>query len=175
VGLDRFFSSIIYVQWVGLLGRGISPSQGRYIHTECLPIVILLLANPHEIRPVSLRETRCQQLLRRPSKKCESEYYCKYRLKRLRQAQNLVRRLDFVLAVFCYHIVVVHSYATSAIKPHVLQIHKNNYNMHKRYFFFFTSLTPVFSECLSLDLHTDTNITIAQIDRAGLRAGRTRI
>jgi hypothetical protein len=30
----RFFSILIYTQTVGLLGRGISPSQGRYLHTE---------------------------------------------------------------------------------------------------------------------------------------------
>jgi hypothetical protein len=30
----RFFSSFIHTQTVELLGRGISPSQGRYLHTE---------------------------------------------------------------------------------------------------------------------------------------------
>jgi hypothetical protein len=30
---SRFFSFLIYIQSVGLLGRGISPSQGRYLHT----------------------------------------------------------------------------------------------------------------------------------------------
>jgi hypothetical protein len=34
VELGRFFSSIIYTQSVGLLGREISPPQGRYLHTE---------------------------------------------------------------------------------------------------------------------------------------------
>jgi hypothetical protein len=34
VDLGRFFSFLIYTQFVGLLGRGISPSQGRYLHTE---------------------------------------------------------------------------------------------------------------------------------------------
>jgi hypothetical protein len=34
VDLGRFFSFFIYTQSVGLLGRGISPSQGRYLHTE---------------------------------------------------------------------------------------------------------------------------------------------
>jgi hypothetical protein len=34
VDLGRFFSFLIYKQSAGLLGRGISPSQGRYIHTE---------------------------------------------------------------------------------------------------------------------------------------------
>jgi hypothetical protein len=34
VDLGRFFSFLIYTQLVGLLGRGISPSQGRYLHTE---------------------------------------------------------------------------------------------------------------------------------------------
>jgi hypothetical protein len=34
VDLGRFFSFLIYTQSVGLLGRGISPSQGRYLHTE---------------------------------------------------------------------------------------------------------------------------------------------
>jgi hypothetical protein len=34
VDLDSFFSFLIYIQSVGLLGRGISPSQGRYLHTE---------------------------------------------------------------------------------------------------------------------------------------------
>jgi hypothetical protein len=29
-----FFGFLIYTQSVGLLGRGISPSQGRYLHTE---------------------------------------------------------------------------------------------------------------------------------------------
>jgi hypothetical protein len=32
--LGRFFSFLIYTQTVGLLGRGISPSQGRYLHTD---------------------------------------------------------------------------------------------------------------------------------------------
>jgi hypothetical protein len=32
--LGRFFSFVIFfTQTVGLLGRGISPSQGRYLHT----------------------------------------------------------------------------------------------------------------------------------------------
>jgi hypothetical protein len=31
---DCFFSFLIYTQSVGLLGRGISPSQGRYLRTE---------------------------------------------------------------------------------------------------------------------------------------------
>jgi hypothetical protein len=30
----RFFSFLIHTLSVGLLGRGISPSQGRYLHTE---------------------------------------------------------------------------------------------------------------------------------------------
>jgi hypothetical protein len=30
----RFFSFLIYIQSVGFLGRKISPSQGRYLHTE---------------------------------------------------------------------------------------------------------------------------------------------
>jgi hypothetical protein len=34
VDIGRFFSFTIYTQQVGLLGRGISPSQGRYPHTE---------------------------------------------------------------------------------------------------------------------------------------------
>jgi hypothetical protein len=34
VDLGRFFSFLIYTQSIGLLGRGISPSQGRYLHTE---------------------------------------------------------------------------------------------------------------------------------------------
>jgi hypothetical protein len=34
VGLGRFFSFLMHTQSVGLLGRGISPSQGRYLHTE---------------------------------------------------------------------------------------------------------------------------------------------
>jgi hypothetical protein len=33
VDLGRFFSFLIYTQSVGLLGRGISPSQGRYMYT----------------------------------------------------------------------------------------------------------------------------------------------
>jgi hypothetical protein len=32
--LGRFFSLLIYTQPVGLLGRGISPTQGHYLHTE---------------------------------------------------------------------------------------------------------------------------------------------
>jgi hypothetical protein len=32
VHLDRFFSSLIYKHTVGLLGREISLSQGRYLH-----------------------------------------------------------------------------------------------------------------------------------------------
>jgi hypothetical protein len=34
VDLGRFLSFFIYTQSVGLLGRGISPSQGRRLHTE---------------------------------------------------------------------------------------------------------------------------------------------
>jgi hypothetical protein len=35
LGPGVFFSvAIIFTQTVGLLGRGISPSQGRYLHTE---------------------------------------------------------------------------------------------------------------------------------------------
>jgi hypothetical protein len=34
VDLGRFFSFLIYTQSVGLLGRGISPSQGNYLHRE---------------------------------------------------------------------------------------------------------------------------------------------
>jgi hypothetical protein len=33
LNLGRFFSFLIYTQSVGLLERGISPSQGRYLHT----------------------------------------------------------------------------------------------------------------------------------------------
>jgi hypothetical protein len=34
VDLGKFFSSLFYTQSVGLLGRGISPSLGSYLHTE---------------------------------------------------------------------------------------------------------------------------------------------
>jgi hypothetical protein len=34
VDLGRFFSFLIHTQSVGLLQRGISPSQDRYLHTE---------------------------------------------------------------------------------------------------------------------------------------------
>jgi hypothetical protein len=34
VDFGSFFSFLIYIQSVGVLGRGISPSQGRYLHTE---------------------------------------------------------------------------------------------------------------------------------------------
>jgi hypothetical protein len=34
VNLGRFFSFLIHTHSVGLLGRGISPSQSRYLHTE---------------------------------------------------------------------------------------------------------------------------------------------
>jgi hypothetical protein len=34
LGLGRFFSFLIYTQSVGLLGRGISQSQGCYLHAE---------------------------------------------------------------------------------------------------------------------------------------------
>jgi hypothetical protein len=34
LNLDRFSSFLIYTQSVGLLGRGTSPSQGHYLHTE---------------------------------------------------------------------------------------------------------------------------------------------
>jgi hypothetical protein len=34
VDLGRFFSFLIYTQSLGLLGRGISPSQGLYLYTE---------------------------------------------------------------------------------------------------------------------------------------------
>jgi hypothetical protein len=33
VELGRFFGFLIYTESVGLLGRGISPSQGFYLHT----------------------------------------------------------------------------------------------------------------------------------------------
>jgi hypothetical protein len=32
--LGRFFSFLTHIESVGLLGRGISPSQGRYLHAE---------------------------------------------------------------------------------------------------------------------------------------------
>jgi hypothetical protein len=34
VDLGRFFSFLIHTHLVGLFGRGIGPSQGRYLHTE---------------------------------------------------------------------------------------------------------------------------------------------
>jgi hypothetical protein len=34
VGLGSFFSFLIHTLSVGLLGRGIRPSQGRCLHTE---------------------------------------------------------------------------------------------------------------------------------------------
>jgi hypothetical protein len=34
VDLGRFLSFLIYTQSIGLLERGISPSQGRYLHKE---------------------------------------------------------------------------------------------------------------------------------------------
>jgi hypothetical protein len=34
VNLGHFFSFLIYTHSVGLLGQGISPPQGRYLHTE---------------------------------------------------------------------------------------------------------------------------------------------
>jgi hypothetical protein len=34
VDLGRFFSFLMYTKWVGLLGLGISPPQGRYLHTK---------------------------------------------------------------------------------------------------------------------------------------------
>jgi hypothetical protein len=34
VEIGRFFSFLMYTQSARLLGRGISPSQGRYLHTE---------------------------------------------------------------------------------------------------------------------------------------------
>jgi hypothetical protein len=34
LGLCRFFSFLILLTVAGLLGRGSSPSQGRYLHTE---------------------------------------------------------------------------------------------------------------------------------------------
>jgi hypothetical protein len=34
VDLGHLFSFLIYAQSVGLFGRGISPSQGRYLHTN---------------------------------------------------------------------------------------------------------------------------------------------
>jgi hypothetical protein len=34
VDLGRFFSFFIYTQSVGLLGRGISPPQGHYLHAK---------------------------------------------------------------------------------------------------------------------------------------------
>jgi hypothetical protein len=36
VDLGRFFSFLIYTQTVGILGRGISPSYGRYLQAEKL-------------------------------------------------------------------------------------------------------------------------------------------
>jgi hypothetical protein len=32
--LGHFLTFLVYTQSVGVLGRGISPSQGRYLHTE---------------------------------------------------------------------------------------------------------------------------------------------
>jgi hypothetical protein len=34
LGLGRIFNFLMYTQSVGLLGRGISPSQGLYLHIE---------------------------------------------------------------------------------------------------------------------------------------------
>jgi hypothetical protein len=34
VYLGRYSSCVIYIQWVGFLGRGISPSQALCLHTE---------------------------------------------------------------------------------------------------------------------------------------------
>jgi hypothetical protein len=46
VDLGRFFSFVIYTQLVGLLGRGISPSQGRYLqnNTQCTQTSMPLVA-----------------------------------------------------------------------------------------------------------------------------------
>jgi hypothetical protein len=34
VDFGRFFSFLMYIQTIGLIGRGISPSKDRYIYTE---------------------------------------------------------------------------------------------------------------------------------------------
>jgi hypothetical protein len=34
VDLGRFFSFLLYTQSVGLLGQGMNPTQGHYLHTE---------------------------------------------------------------------------------------------------------------------------------------------
>jgi hypothetical protein len=47
VGLGRFFSSLIYIQSVELLGRVISPSQGLYLYTRQHKHRINAYANIH--------------------------------------------------------------------------------------------------------------------------------
>jgi hypothetical protein len=53
VGLDRFFSFLIYTQSVGLLGRGISPSQGRYLLRGLSPQAIYTTERPPLVGEVS--------------------------------------------------------------------------------------------------------------------------
>jgi hypothetical protein len=51
VDLGRFFSFLIYTLSAGILGRGISPLQGRYLHTE---------EHKHRIKQPSKKSARKQ-------------------------------------------------------------------------------------------------------------------
>jgi hypothetical protein len=61
VKLDRFFSFLIYTQSVGHLGRRISTSQGRYLHTE-----------QHKNRTKAHRHP-CLELDSNPRPKCSAD------------------------------------------------------------------------------------------------------
>jgi hypothetical protein len=61
VNLSRFFSFLFYTQSLGLLGGGISPSQGPYLHT-----------GQYKHRIKSHRYT-CREWDSNPQPKCSSE------------------------------------------------------------------------------------------------------
>jgi hypothetical protein len=58
--LGRLFSLLIYTQSVGLHGRGISPSQGRYLHIE-----------QHKYR-INAHRNACQEWNSNPRSQCSS-------------------------------------------------------------------------------------------------------
>jgi hypothetical protein len=72
VDFGCFFSFLIYTQSVGLLGRGVSPSEGRYLHTEQHKNRINANRHPYlewDSNPWSQRSSgriRCMTLTARP-------------------------------------------------------------------------------------------------------------
>jgi hypothetical protein len=64
--LGRFFSLLVYTQSVGLLGRGISASQGRYLRTEQHKHRINVHRHPYlklDSNPRSKRSSEQRQLV----------------------------------------------------------------------------------------------------------------